>query len=735
MNRILILVSILSLITISTLESQWKLTNGKWGSIRSIEINKNNIYAGSYATVYKLSNNELKWKLFNEKGDYNFFQLKDIKSCNDSVFLLSSDCLFLTTDDGNSWNKYPDSLFSNKALYNIVIKENQIYLCTNNGLYMFDKIDGSIRFIVGNFESSISTIFVSNDTIFVGGSHYYNQWKPRWPNIYISTNNGENWITIYDTLKSDIDKYTINCFDKNNNILVAGTDGGVYISTNNGFDWSVTSLYQKVVKCIKIINNKLYAGTNDGLFVSDDNGQTWSLRTKGLLYHQNLTYKYHTINTINSFEDKMYIGTEDDGVYISSDEGESWSSLNDGLGGGFVTNMVTDDSIFYACSYGFGLFKSTDEGEEWEKVIDKTITPNQILPSISNVVNYKNNIICGKYYKGLSYSNDFGNTWNNSADTPVVVKDSKIGCLEIYNSKIYAGFSGGVYLSTNWGESWVYGPSDLMGSRLLDIEFKDSIGIAATNYSATLVSLDSGNTWFKRNNGLPDSVVITCVSIYRNNLYAGTYHFNNSNNQIVYGSGIYMSTDFGKNWIDINDSITRNLRIISIAVLDSNIFICSADNHGILLSTNNGNDWRFVNDGLATLSLSKLLIHKDFIYAATGDGIYKAPLSDFGIVNVDEPQIETKNYLYCYPPYPNPSTNIVRSLIYWDTSLDIENDDIAVYDIFGNKVAGKEKITIDKQNAYSGLLSWDCSNVPDGIYLIRVVHGTKTWTLKVIVNK
>ncbi|ROL62554.1 hypothetical protein D9V86_00060, partial [Bacteroidetes/Chlorobi group bacterium ChocPot_Mid] len=97
--------------------------------------------------------------------------------------------------------------------------------------------------------------------------------------------------------------------------------------------------------------------------------------------------------------------------------------------------------------------------------------------------------------------------------------------------------------------------------------------------------------------------------------------------------------------------------------------------------------------------------------------------------NTSSVKDETNNYLYCYPPYPVPATNTVRSLIYWDTSLDIENDDIAVYDIFGNKVAGKDKITIDKQNAYSGLLSWDCSNVPDGIYLIRLIHGTETRTM------
>jgi|GEM_PF-3369591 len=735
MIRLILLISFFILTFNFNLNAQWKLTNGKWGNIRCMEIYNDEILAGSYATVYKLSNNESKWKLFNEKGDYDFFQLKDIKSCNDSVFLLSDDFLFLTTDDGASWRKYPDSLFSNRLPNNINIRENFIYICTGNGLFLIDKNEGELKIFSNMIKSSLSTVYVFNDTIYLGGNHWDDPWVKRWPNLYISTNNGKSWMTIYDTLSTDIDKYTINCFDKQNNTIYAGTAGGVYISTNNGFNWAVTSLYQKNISCLKIIDNKIFAGTIDGLFVSTNNGETWSLRTKGLLYHQNLTYNYHRINSICNYNDKIYIGTENDGVYFSDDGGESWSSLNEGLGGGFVMELVADDSILYAGSYQFGLFKSTNFGDDWEKVLDKKITPAQILPSISYVVAEKNNIVIADYYSGLSYSHDYGETWYNPTDNVLKTKDLKIQCLSFYNSKIFAGFSAGVIISTDWGETWEYGHEDLMGYRIMDIAFKNNIGIAGVNLPRTLVSIDSGTTWDISKNGLPDSVLITCVTISGTNLYAGTYHIYNEKKEVVYGSGVYLSTDFGKNWIDINDSITRNLRIISVAVVDSIIFISSADNHGILLSTNNGKNWRFVNDGLATLSLSKLQIHKDFVYAATGDGIYKVKLSDFGIVGVEEPNVEKQNYLYCYPPYPNPTANIVRSLIYWDTSIDIENDDIAVYDIFGIKVSGKEKMTIDKQNTYSGLLTWDCSNVPNGIYLIRVVHGTKTWTMKVIVSK
>ena len=53
------------------------------------------------------------------------------------------------------------------------------------------------------------------------------------------------------------------------------------------------------------------------------------------------------------------------------------------------------------------------------------------------------------------------------------------------------------------------------------------------------------------------------------------------------------------------------------------------------------------------------------------------------LTKVDDYKIEVLNYLYAFPPYPLPAINEVRSLIYWDMSLDIDKDEINVYDIYG----------------------------------------------------
>ncbi len=109
-----------------------------------------------------------------------------------------------------------------------------------------------------------------------------------------------------------------------------------------------------------------------------------------------------------------------------------------------------------------------------------------------------------------------------------------------------------------------------------------------------------------------------------------------------------------------------------------------------------------------------------------------------GIEMVGDPtsieNIEEVNYLYTMPPYPNPTVSEVTAKFYWDSRIDIDNSEIAVFDITGNKVSGKESLTLEKLNEWSGYIKWNCVGVPSGTYLIKIQHGNNTKTVKVVVN-
>jgi hypothetical protein len=101
---------------------------------------------------------------------------------------------------------------------------------------------------------------------------------------------------------------------------------------------------------------------------------------------------------------------------------------------------------------------------------------------------------------------------------------------------------------------------------------------------------------------------------------------------------------------------------------------------------------------------------------------------------VEDFTIDKDNYLYSFPPFPNPATKEVRSLVYWDMSSDIEQDEIGVYNIFGAKLGDRSKISFDKLNLYSGYLIWNCAGMETGVYIIVIKHGTTTRSIKVMVN-
>jgi photosystem II stability/assembly factor-like uncharacterized protein len=103
--------------------------------------------------------------------------------------------------------------------------------------------------------------------------------------------------------------------------------------------------------------------------------------------------------------------------------------------------------------------------------------------------------------------------------------------------------------------------------------------------------------------------------------------------------------------------------------------------------------------------------------------------------SVVETPVEEQAYLYAFPAYPQPARDIVSSRVYWDNGYDINDADINVYDVTGQKISGKENITLSKSGNTSGILNWSCRDVADGIYLIRIRLGGTTKTIRAAVIK
>ncbi len=98
-------------------------------------------------------------------------------------------------------------------------------------------------------------------------------------------------------------------------------------------------------------------------------------------------------------------------------------------------------------------------------------------------------------------------------------------------------------------------------------------------------------------------------------------------------------------------------------------------------------------------------------------------------------EVELLPYFYAYPPFPIPGKNQINTLIYFEPNVFIDKSYICIYDQNGNKVENDENINIVYFNNYSGHLTWECKNIPNGIYFIHLKFGDAFKTIKVIINK
>ena len=209
------------------------------------------------------------------------------------------------------------------------------------------------------------------------------------------------------------------------------------------------------------------------------------------------------------------------------------------------------------------------------------------------------------------------------------------------------GGGGGVYLSTNNGNSWTLKETGLSNNQVWGIGFNGSYTFVA-EYGVYL-STNNGNNWSISNSGITTNNM-TALTVFGSNIFAGTaangvflstnngsswtainnglstntvYTFTNSGSNIfagTYNGGVFLSTNNGSSWTAVNNGLSTSNSINSFATSGSNIF--AATDGGIFLSTNNGGSWSAINTGLTNLYTRAIAISGSNIFAGTVSGVF-----------------------------------------------------------------------------------------------------------------
>lgn len=393
----------------------------------------------------------------------------------------------------------------------------------------------------------------------------------------------------------------ITAFAVSSSTLFAGTaTGGVYRSTNNGDSWTFSSagLTNMRITSLVVSNEKLFAGTSgSGVFYSTDNGTHWNANNKGL--------EFENVTSIAVFGTNIFVASQN-GIFRSTDNGDNWVAVRSNT---YINTLIVAGNYIFAGTNGYGLLRSTNNGNSWDI---KLYNNNSSLGNVDILERLETNLFA-KLNNKLFRSTDSGNSWNNINDSlPItaVVTSGK----NLFATKDY----GEILRSTDNGATWTVVSNDLYLKILKTITvFNNNLFIGTENYGVYR-STNNGGNWSAVNYGLAN-INSSNFIISKANLFVGTEH-----------QGVFRSTNNGSNWIETNNSdfpkgynsLNRWSGVIPVnclAASEGNLFAATGGS-GVYRSTNNGDNWTAVNNGLASY-INVLLVSGTSIYAG-GGGVY-----------------------------------------------------------------------------------------------------------------
>ncbi|HTH54594.1 MAG TPA: hypothetical protein VL728_01025 [Cyclobacteriaceae bacterium] len=278
-------------------------------------------------------------------------------------------------------------------------------------------------------------------------------------------------------------------------IIYRSSDGGKnWTPFDNGIPRDAT------VSLFLVLGDKILTTTDyHGIYSIDQGEKQWKR------IDQNLP-KDADLNAIAKSGNTLVIATLKHGILISSDEGATWVSA--------VTKINSSVRALHA-NAGFllagaddGIYKSTDKGSTWKKVFNG--------PQVNGFAQRNKSIYAG-LSNGAIHSNDDGGTWK------YIYQPHAMHDIAADNNAVYVMTLGdGLKKSENEGLTWEVINSGLGTLNLYTFELKAFANkIFVAQWYGIYSSSNSGASWNKISNGLPDSTAFSTLEVTKDGLIAG----------------------------------------------------------------------------------------------------------------------------------------------------------------------------------------------------------------------
>jgi photosystem II stability/assembly factor-like uncharacterized protein len=373
--------------------------------------------------------------------------------------------IFRSDDNGLTWDSVNNGLTSD-VVWSFAVIDTILFAGTWRGDGVYRSLDNGMNWVAENygvFNPDVNALIVYNNNLFAG-TH---------GGVFCSLDHAKYWFRSSTGLES-----IVNCFHLNGSNLYAGAENGIYLAAENGDDWSAknSGLRNAIVYDLAISGPNLLAATSgSGIYLSDDEGSTWnktnveggifSLTTSvnnifagsyGMVYKSaNNGEKWDrffisedgAVYCIAVIDTNIFAGTDGDGVFLSTDGAENWKAINTGLSDSVVYSFAVNGTILFAATQN-AVFYTVDSGENWIPINSGLKgTPVQDLTFCENY------LFAGTNSGGVFRLNNDNNSWeevNNGLKEELEVRSFTTS-----DTSLFAGTSRGIFLSEDFGESWI----------------------------------------------------------------------------------------------------------------------------------------------------------------------------------------------------------------------------------------------------------------------------------------
>jgi photosystem II stability/assembly factor-like uncharacterized protein len=283
------------------------------------------------------------------------------------------------------------------------------------------------------------------------------------------------------------------------------------------------------------------------------------------------------------------------GLFKSEDAGKTWRLVNRGLERGYNQNTESvsisphNPNILFRASgearnhtMAGEIHKSIDGGESWYSVTTDIDFfgngPNRMLGERIAVDPFNENmVVAGGFSKGVWVSEDKGETWTYSGlmNEPIInvryhpFREGLlyVATLKDMEMKEYLGIqndrplNGRLFVSEDNGKTWtlLFEKQNLDFAQLEFVAYNPSTIIAATRSHGILISDDAGNSFKEKNNGLPWELGFNTIAADPHNpgvIYTAANR--RGRHTHVPLVPLYKTTDGGESWQILHDYDMRN---------------------------------------------------------------------------------------------------------------------------------------------------------------------------------